>query len=95
MIKVYASIPDEILGGNLTEFWNRYERKLRQEFHKDIILSNYTGEGTLEEADVVVFLYEYKDSESCKRDMQRCKDLGKQYNFFTKFYAPDRLYYSD
>ena len=92
-MKLYMFIPTELLGNNLTNFWNHLERKLIQEYPNAYIMSNYTGIGTLEIADVVLFLYEYKDNDSCKQEMERCKNLGKMYRTFKKFYVADRLYY--
>lgn len=90
---VFVSLPMELLSNNLSKFWNQLEPKLRQEYPKAHITSNYTGDGTLESSDVVLFLYEYRHTDSCKKDMERCKELDKTFNFFTKFYAPDRYYY--
>ena len=92
-MKLYVSIPEELQSKDILALWNHLEKKLKQEYLGYDIISNYLGNGTLEEAKVVVFLYEFKDTESCKRDMKRCEELGILYNFFTKFYAEDRLYY--
>lgn len=94
-MKIYVSLPEEILSNNLAEFWNHLEFKVRQEYPKAHIISNYTGNGSLEDADIVLFLYEYKDTESCKKDKQKCRDLDKIFNYFIKFYATDRFYCSD
>lgn len=90
---LYVSMPSELFGQDLTDVWNRLEYKLKQEYRGWTITSNYTGVGRLEDADIVIFLQEYKENESCKRDMKRCRELDIQYNFFAKFYAPDRFFY--
>ena len=92
-MKVHVCLPTEILGSNLSQFWSRLYTKMQQEYRGATITSDYTGDGRIEDSDVVIFLYEFKDKESYKRDIQKCRDLNISYNFFTKYYAPDRFYY--
>lgn len=88
---VYASIPDRLFRNNLTDFWAQYSKKLHQDYPEAKITSNYTGDGELETCDVAIFLYEFKDDESTLRDITRCKELCKMYNFYINFYAPSRF----
>lgn len=90
-MKVFAFLPTEILGGNLSKLWEQLERKLKENYKNAQITSSYTGDGSIETSNVVVFLYDFRDYDSCKIALQKCKDLGIVYNFFTKFYTPDAV----
>lgn len=92
-MKVFVSLPDEILGEDLTKFWNHLYDKMTQEYKGSVITSNYTGNGSIEDSDMVIFLYEFRNTKSCKRDKRRCDERNIPYNFFTKYYAPERIYY--
>lgn len=84
-MKVFVSLPEEMLSQNLSIYWEQIKIKLQKEFPSAIIWSSYIGDGSIQEADAVVFPYEYKDSSTCKRDMVLCRKLNKPYNFFLKF----------
>lgn len=88
---IFIYIPAELLGGDLLRFYDHLTRKLAQDYLTASFTSNYTGDGTLETADQVVFLYEFKDNPSCQREMKRCEDLGITYTFFKNFYGQDDI----
>ena len=87
---VFASIPDKLLKEDLTDFWNQYYAKLRRDYPEAKITSSYTGDGCIEDCDVVIFLYEFRNDESTKRDIARCDELCKMYNFYVKSYVQER-----
>ena len=91
-MKVFVSLPLEILGDNLTQLWDHLKPRIQDKYPSAKILCNYTGEGTIEESDAVVFLYEFKDTKSCKDTIKRCNELDKPYSFFLQYYSP-RFYY--
>ena len=91
MLKVFAFLPTEILGEDLRQLWARFNKKLHENYKNAWIMSTYTGEGSLDVADIVVFLYEFKDHESVKIAVQKCKDLNITYNFYKGFYSPDEV----
>ena len=92
-MKLFISLPLELLKNNLTDFWKQLYPRVRQDYPDAKITSNYTGDGSIKDSDVVLFIYEFKDEESCKKDIQKCKELGKSYQFFKKFYSPNRFYF--
>ena len=94
MKKIFVDIPTELLVNDLTIFWNQLVRKVKESYPNSTIHSNYTGEGTIEDSDVIIFLYEFKDYPSYKKDLDKCSELGKMYSYFTKFYSPDFYLYT-
>ncbi len=88
---VYVYLPLELLGKDLTEIWDHLYYKLRQDYGDDLIYSNYTGEGCIEDASKVIFVYEFRDFESCRSAVKKCESLEIPYNYFMRYYAPDRI----
>jgi len=87
-MKIFVSLPEEILREpTVGKFWKELYPKIQREFPKSEISSSYCGNGSIESADAVIFLYEYKETKRCKEDLERCRKLDKPYNFFTKYYT--------
>ena len=84
---VYVSLPREIMGNDLTEFWNHLASKIHQEYPDDCITSNYTGDGCLEDAKKVILIYEFRDFKSSRYDLRRCKELGIDFAYFNEYYS--------
>lgn len=89
-MKVYVSLPLELGFEATSKLWNRFCCKAKEEFQDAELASNYLGDEILDDTDVVIFLYEYRDYPSCQSDYERCKKLNKIFNFFTKVYTPER-----
>lgn len=90
-MKLYLVIPSEFYGENVYNFWTQFEKEVKQSYPKDTITSNYTGDGTLEEADLVIMVYELRKYESYQNTAERCKEIGKQFTFFKGFYNPELI----
>lgn len=90
---IFVSLPLEILENNLTDFWDHLHTRLKEDYPGAVIRSNYTGESTIKDSDLTLFIYEFKDEKSCKEDIQKCKQLGKPYKFYTRFYSPNKFYF--
>lgn len=94
-MKLFVVIPKELLDRNLARFWKELVMRIHRKYPKAHIMSNYTGIGSFDEADVIIFIYEYKDTDSYKALMEKCKEQGKTYNFFKEFYTPEPFYSPD
>lgn len=88
---VYVYLPLELFDKDLTEVWNHLIYKLRQDYGNELIFSNYNGEGCIEDASKVVFVYEFRDFPSCKSAVDRCKALEIPYEYSMRYYAPDKI----
>ena len=86
---VYASLPLELFDKDLRCLWADFNQKLQKQYKHATITSNYTGDGDIEKSDVVIFLYEFREYESCKKEYERCRELDIPYNFFTKVATSD------
>lgn len=90
-MKVHAFLPVELFKDDLSEMWDHLSHKLHENFPSAEISSNYTGDGDIESSDVIIFIYEFKEYESVRNAIEVCRRNNTMYNFFTKFYAPDRF----
>lgn len=88
---VYVSLPRDLFGKNLTDLWNQLYSRLVLDYKGATITSNYTGDGTLESADVVLFIYEFKDYKSYEPEIRYCEEHHKFYRFFKGLFEPLRL----
>lgn len=88
-MKIFVSLPVELLSENTDRYWRELYPKVQKEFPHAEISSSYCGNGSIEGADAIIFIYEYKDTKRCREDMERCRELNKPYNFFRKVYAED------
>ena len=93
-MKIFVSLPDEILSENSDSYWKFWKSKVQKEYPNATIWSNYEGNGSIESADAVLFFYDYKETEGCKRDMELCRRFNKPYNFLTRVYVPSSNQYS-
>ncbi len=86
---VYASLPLELFKDDLHCLWEHFNCKLHEQYPDCKITSNYTGDGSVEDSDIIIFVYEYRDYKSCREEFEKCRKLDKPYNFFTKIYRCD------
>ena len=89
-MKIYASLPTDLEWKDLSKLWCKVCHNLEKSYPGSEIISNCTSEGVLDEADIVIFLSEYKDHPNCQHDYARCRNLGKIFNILTKVYTPER-----
>ena len=85
-MKLYVSIPEELAARNFSKTWKQIQDRVKSKYPYSEIISRYTG-NQLEEANFVVFLYDYKENRTCVEDMQKCRELSIPYNFIVKIYA--------
>lgn len=90
-MKIFVSIPEELMSEN--NYNNSWISKVKKEYPNATIWSSYEGDGSIEDADAVLFFYDYKDTRRCKEDIERCRKLNKPYNFIIKLYAPSTSNY--
>jgi len=83
-MKIFVSLPTELLSENTDQYWRELYPKIQKEFPKADISSSYCGRGSIEDADAIIFIYEYKNTRKYKEDMELCRRLNKPYNFFMK-----------
>lgn len=89
---LFVYLPTELFTKDLTDFWSILLPSVEQAYPSTTITSNYTGVGTVETSDAVLFLYDYRKSDSVQAQIERCKALNIPYNFFKDMYKPIEEY---
>lgn len=83
MIKMFVCFPSELLQEDIKKLWFKIKSKLKYNYPSSIIVSNYTGDGTVTDSDSTFLILEYRHSTSYIDIIKQCEDQNKGYTYIS------------